>query len=252
MLETESRAEEIPTEDTIVALAKKMIAPYENVVWLIDYEGVLLPKAFSGIQKKQLVSGSEETDAEVEDEVYRLPSNLVFINMLKRLLEAEKAKSSVMKGSSIELLPPAAIRSSIPVFRFGAQRSQHMLEEITEQSLGPGKLHNLGAKIPENSLIVVLNDEMDNHTPPTKLYERIKSGNMTGYDSFDIAEIDLPTFRGERNAAFSHELMESLKIGFNAPAEKRPVIFKSSSGYSQFGSGLGALSGGRKIRRPGD
>jgi hypothetical protein len=98
MLEIESNAEEVPTEESILEAAKAMTASYGSVVYLVDYEGVLLPKAFSAIQKKRLITGFDEPDSEIEDEVYKLPTNSVFINILRKLLEAEKSKTSVMKG----------------------------------------------------------------------------------------------------------------------------------------------------------
>jgi hypothetical protein len=238
------------TEEQVVRAGEQLISRYSSIFWLIDFEGVLLPKEFSTMQKKHNDSLREDDLAAIERGIYRLPVNTKLVSLLERLLKIDPNKSWLVEGSSLVTLPQAEQDRNIPVFRFGAQRAREIISNIADKTVGQEKSIKPNRTMPEGSLMIVINDEM----PPIGLYKYIKGASSTTYDSCDIAEVPVPVYRGEKTSTFNQDILRTMLTSFRGPVVKRPVeLSKSTRGWST-GAGLGSLGGGLggRIRREGD
>ena len=243
----ERKIPELATELDVVAAGENLSSRYANVYWLVDFEGVLLPKSFRGLEKASVTSHHEDDITAIERGVYRLPVNQKLIDLLEKLLKADPKKNWLVEGSSLVSIPEPEIQRHIPAFRFGIQRSREVLDNLAERTLGKER-HIKPGSMPYGSLLVVLNDEI----PPMGLYKHIKGQNAGNFDSYDICEVPLSVYTGQNNGEYFQNTLDTMLKAFKSPVIKRVVEASKTTLWST-GSGLASLAPrGVRIRREGD
>ncbi len=235
------------TEDQVVEAGERLTSKYPNVFWLVDFEGVLLPKSFKSLGEKSITFDHADDLTAIEKGIYKLPANQTLIQLLERLLSTDPERNWLVEGSSLVSVPEAEIQRHIPAFRFGIQRSRELLSNLAEKTVGERKSIKPGS-MPQGSLMIVLNDEM----PPLGLYKHIKARSPGSYDSYDICEVPLDVYRGRESGDNRQATLDALYRSFNAPVIKRPVELSKTTTWSS-GSGLASMApSGMRIRREGD
>lgn len=228
----------------------------QQAALVIDIEGVIFPFHFSADSstgKLSFVEG-EVTVQNSRDSNFksrRLPTNHRIIEILTSICKSD-SRTLVVPGSQLNLGKPEVLNKIDPIYHSAMDGAEAIMKGMVSRdgsrmkSLKPSSEDE---KIPDNSLLIIVNDRIeDDGNPPKTITNALR--NLPAANTLKMVQVMVPQFPRDlpNKDEYTDKLYKSFVDGFSKEASPIPAMTKVSKPLPSYDF----IPARKIIRRPGD
>jgi hypothetical protein len=205
--------------------AQKVAHNYGDVYMVVDYEGPIFQIGFGGEALKAGQMGEGDITA-YEDAVDGLKPNHAVIKTLEAVVR-QVDNAHVMQGSGVNLIPADKLTyRTYPLLKFASMRCEEVLDRVAMKSRKHREVLPVRTTIPQNSLLVIVNDAVPGSSSHNAILREIKSANPVSFETCDIANVIVPEYKRETGAAneqYRRAAVAAFETGFASLVKARDL-----------------------------
>lgn len=231
----------------------KVASRFPHVAFMVDIEGVIYPfhfsfdegKKISFLEPDTIVPGGDTARVRhAQARAVKLRENKALFDIVEGLAPMSK-NTSIASASLLDLGTGEALPKLDPIYGLVVERAHRKLAELANKT--GARYQSLHDPLPANSLLLVLNDRIDDSGNPSEKLIASLMQKVNGR-SFSLLPIKVPVFlrRDNDSTSYNRSLYEAFSAGLRS--EPRPLATpeRKVMDFSRINSRP------RVNRRPGD